>query len=56
MFGNAKYMVNKTSQERLRLPCQLPAEEDLNSLKNYTLQHMKSLKESEKKYCTEQIS
>ena len=29
VFGNAKYMVNKASQERLRLPSRLPAKEDL---------------------------
>ena len=43
VFGDAKYLINKSRQERLRLPQRCPPEELLQELRTYTLQRINHL-------------
>ena len=45
LFGDAKYFINKSRQQRLRLPTRTPAEEDLEKLKNHIESRTKVLME-----------
>ena len=37
VFGDATYHINKSRQEKLRLPSWMPEEEDLQKLRNFTM-------------------
>jgi hypothetical protein len=43
VFGDAKYLINKSRQERLRKPDRIPPEETLKDLREHTLGRIKSL-------------
>ena len=46
IFGDAKYQLNMSRQERLRLPSRLPMEESINALKQYTVKRIRELCEA----------
>ena len=52
VFGDAKYLINKSRQEMLRLPERLPEEESLEKLRDFTLDRLKVLTESEGAQCS----
>ncbi len=37
IFAGAKYLMNKSRQERLRLPTRIPVEQDIQKLRNFTV-------------------
>ena len=37
VFGDATYHINKSRQEKIRLPSRMPEEEDLQKLRNFTI-------------------
>jgi len=43
VFGDAKYMINKSRQERLRLPARTPPDELMMKLRTYTVQRINEL-------------
>lgn len=47
LFGDAQYAINRSRKEKLRRPENLPLEEDINLLKEYTVSRMKSVLEKE---------
>ena len=48
VFADAKYMMNKARQERLRLPSRIPPEDAMKDLRNYTV---KSIGEEDMEHC-----
>ena len=48
VFADAKYLINKARQERLRLPSRIPLEDAPKELRNYTV---KSIGEVDMEHC-----
>lgn len=46
MFGDATYNINRSRQERLRLPSRLPIEDDVEALRVYTVSTVKKLSDT----------
>lgn len=40
LFGDAKYQINKSRQENLRLPSRIPPETEIKALRNYTVKRI----------------
>lgn len=53
LFGDAKYYINKSRQERLRLPTRTPPEQDMEALRTYTVDRISSLVNMEDIGCSE---
>ena len=45
VFAGAKYLMNKSRQERLYLPTRIPAEENFQKLRNFTVSVIRELSE-----------
>ena len=45
IFAGAKYLMNKSRQERLRLPTRIPVEHDIQKLRNFTVGALGELSE-----------
>ncbi|KAJ8048441.1 hypothetical protein HOLleu_00761 [Holothuria leucospilota] len=43
IFGDATYQINNNRQRNLRKPAALPLEDDVNKLRNFTLENIASL-------------
>ena len=43
LFSDSKYLMNKSRQERLRLPTRIPAEEDIQKQRNFTVSAISEL-------------
>ena len=50
VFADAKYLINKARQERLRLPSCIPPEDAMKDLRNYTIKSM-GLGEVDMEHC-----
>lgn len=43
LFGEATYLLNRNRQIKLRRPCELPSEEDVQKLKLYTVARINAI-------------